>query len=68
MPMNELLEPPRKPGTFFPRGRISKNITMSPRAKALVERAAKVGCTTHSAIIETLVYDHIEELIAKMEG
>ena len=57
----------KRPVRHFPGGRISKNITLGPRAKILVERAAEAACTTHSAVIERLILNHCPELIKKEE-
>jgi hypothetical protein len=58
---------PQKRARHFVRGRISKNITMSPYVKGTIEQIAKARRTSHSAVIEELVRAYGQKMISQAE-
>jgi hypothetical protein len=58
----------KRPVRLLVGGRYSKNVTLGPRAMALVQRAAQAAATTHSGVVERLILAHAEQLIAEEQA
>jgi hypothetical protein len=48
-------------------GRKGRHLSFSPRAEELILRAARATASSRSAVVERLVLDHCERLIAEEE-